>query len=67
MAAGVLKLAGQLLKNKGLMKGIRNEALVSGALNTGVNLATGADPLTGAMLIVARPDAKSYAETVLIM
>jgi hypothetical protein len=46
MAAGVLKLAGQLLKNKDLMKGIRNEALVSGALNTGINLATGADPLT---------------------
>ena len=46
MAGGLLKLAGSLLKNKGLMKGIRNEALVSGGLNTGVNLLTGADPLT---------------------
>ena len=46
MIRGALKLAGGLLKNKGLMKGIRNEALVSGGLNTGVNLLTGADPLT---------------------
>mgnify|MGYP000005829631 CR=1 FL=1 len=46
MIRGALKLAGGLLKNKGLMKGIRNEALVSGGLNTGVNLLTGADPIT---------------------
>lgn len=44
--SGLFKLAGELLKNKGLMKGIRNEALTSGAINTGVNLLTGADPLT---------------------
>ena len=46
MLAKAVRLAGGLLKNKGLMKGIRNEALVSGGLNTGVNLLTGADPLT---------------------
>ena len=44
--SGLFKLAGDLFKNKGLMKGIRNEALTSGAINTGANLFTGADPLT---------------------
>jgi hypothetical protein len=46
MAGGVLKLAGNLFRNKGLMRGIRNEALTSGAINAGANLFAGANPLT---------------------
>lgn len=46
MLGGALRLAGNLVKNKGLMKGIRNEALTSGAINTGASLVGGADPLT---------------------
>lgn len=53
MLGKALKLAGGLLKNKGLMKGIRNEALISGGLNTGVSLLTGADPLTAVAYGVA--------------
>lgn len=62
MLGKALKLAGGLLKNKGLMKGIRNEALISGGLNTGVSLLTGADPLTAVAYGVADTVASGAAQ-----